>query len=110
MIIGYGRIKHKENILTVSYNYGYKEGLLKSNGANTIFIDVNCTTKILNRPELKSAIDLLQEGDILLATSNYDLYDDINEFYKIYTLIKKKGATLKFATPIYSPNISQNKI
>lgn len=95
MIIGYGRIRHKEDILTGCYNYGYKEGLLKSNGAEEIFIDIDTPATTINRTQLKEAINTLNKGDVLLAASSYDLYRDINVLYEIYTLVQKKGATLK---------------
>jgi len=107
MIIGYGRVKYKKDILSSSYDCGYKEGLLKSNGANETFIDIDCPEKLTNRVELNNAIDLLKEGDVLMVASQYDSCNDIDEFYKIYETIKKKGAILQFATPIYRPFIKQ---
>lgn len=99
MIIGYGYVKETCDILSTKYNSGYIEGVLKSNGADLIFIDTVVKHNPMYSTQFKTALSLLKKGDIFMLYKHYtNAFVDIDIVYDIYTKIRKKGATLKFAT------------
>lgn len=102
MIIGYGYVKGTSDILSTKYNSGYIEGVLKSNGADLIFIDTVVKHNPMYRPQFKTALSLLKEGDVFMWYKHYtDAFLDMDIVCDIYIKIRKKGATLKFASSTY---------
>lgn len=85
MKIGYIRISTEEQKIE------RQKTLLESVNPEKIFIDV-CSGKTLERPQLKSMLSFIREGDVVIVESYSRLARSLIDLIKIVDIIKNKGA------------------
>ena len=88
-IIGYARVSTTDQDLTV------QQSALKAAGCDVIRGEKRTGTTTEGRAELRTVIDFLRPGDVLMVTRIDRLARSIGDLQDIVRTVKAKGATLK---------------
>src|ERR1700693_707466 len=87
--IGYARVSTTDQDLDIQI------AALKREGCTTIRSEKRSGTSTANREELRTVIDFLRKGDVLMVTRIDRLARSIGDLQDIVRAVKAKGATLK---------------
>jgi DNA invertase Pin-like site-specific DNA recombinase len=88
-VIGYARVS------TVDQNLEIQEAALKASGCEVIRSEKRSGTTTAGREELRTVIDFLRKGDVLMVTRIDRLARSIGDLQDIVRAVKAKGASLK---------------
>lgn len=88
-VIGYARVS------TVDQNLEIQEAALKAAGCEVIRSEKRSGTTTAGREELRTVIDFLRTGDVLMVTRIDRLARSIGDLQDIVRAVKTKGASLK---------------
>ena len=88
-IIGYARVSTTDQDLTI------QEAALKAAGCDVIRSEKRTGTTIEGRAELRTVLDFLRPGDVLVVTRIDRLARSIGDLQDIVRAVKAKGAALK---------------
>jgi DNA invertase Pin-like site-specific DNA recombinase len=88
-IIGYARVSTTDQDLSI------QEAALKVAGCDTIRAEKRSGTTTEGREELRTVLDFLRKGDVLLVTRIDRLARSIGDLQDIVRVLRAKGATLK---------------
>src|SRR5450631_1670888 len=87
--IGYARVSTADQDLNIQI------AALKREGCTTIRSEKRSGTSTANREELRTVLDFLRKGDVLMVTRIDRLARSIGDLQDIVRAVKAKGATLK---------------
>ena len=88
-VIGYARVS------TTDQNLDVKESALRTAGCDLIRSEKRTGTTTAGREELRTVLDFLRSGDVLMVTRIDRLARSIGDLQDIVRSVKAKGATLK---------------
>src|SRR6266576_4692419 len=88
-VIGYARVS------TTDQNLDVQESALRAAGCDPIRSEKRTGTTTAGREELRSILDFLRSGDVLMVTRIDRLARSIGDLQDIVRAVKAKGATLK---------------
>src|SRR3954463_14506583 len=88
-IIGYARVS------TTDQNVEIQEQALRSAGCDTIRSEKRSGTSTAGREELRTVLDFLRKGDVLMVTRIDRLARSIGDLQDIVRAVKARGASLK---------------
>src|ERR1700741_116596 len=88
-VIGYARVS------TTDQNLEIQEAALKAAGCEVIRAEKRTGTTTAGREELRTVIDFLRKGDVLMVTRIDRLARSIGDLQDIVRAVKAKGAALK---------------
>ena len=88
-VIGYARVS------TVDQNLEIQEAALKAAGCEVIRSEKRSGTTTAGRDELRTVLDFLRNGDVLMVTRIDRLARSIGDLQDIVRAVKAKGASLK---------------
>ena len=88
-IIGYGRVS------TTDQNLELQENALRAAGCEIIRSEKRSGTTTAGRDELRTVLDFLRKGDVLMVTRIDRLARSIGDLQDIVRELKAKGASLK---------------
>src|ERR1700724_2820757 len=88
-VIGYARVS------TTDQNLDVKESALRAAGCDLIRSEKRTGTTTAGREELRTVLDFLRSGDVLMVTRIDRLARSIGDLQDIVRAVKAKGATLK---------------
>src|ERR1700746_3335760 len=88
-VIGYARVS------TVDQNLEIQETALKAAGCGGIRAEKRSGTTTAGRDELRTVLDFLRKGDVLMVTRIDRLARSIGDLQDIVRAVKAKGASLK---------------
>src|ERR1700689_3242486 len=88
-VIGYARVSTTEQDLSI------QEAALRAAGCEVIRAEKRSGTTTTGRDELRTVLDFLREGDVLMVTRIDRLARSIGDLQDIVRAIKAKGAALK---------------
>jgi DNA invertase Pin-like site-specific DNA recombinase len=88
-VIGYARVS------TTDQNLDVQEGALRAAGCDLIRSEKRTGTTTAGREELRTVLDFLRSGDVLMVTRIDRLARSIGDLQDIVRAVKAKGATLK---------------
>jgi DNA invertase Pin-like site-specific DNA recombinase len=88
-VIGYARVS------SVGQSLDVQEAALKAAGCEVIRSEKRSGTSTAGREELRSILDFLRKGDVLMVTRIDHLARSIGDLQDIVRAVKAKGATLK---------------
>ena len=88
-IIGYGRVS------TTDQNLELQENALRAAGCEIIRSEKRSGTTTAGRDELRTVLDFLRKGDVLMVTRIDRLARSIGDLQGIVRAVKAKGASLK---------------
>jgi DNA invertase Pin-like site-specific DNA recombinase len=88
-VIGYARVS------TTDQNLDIQEAALKAAGCEVIRSEKRSGTSTAGRAKLRTILDFLREGDVLMATRIDRLARSIGDLQDIVRAVKAKGAALK---------------
>jgi DNA invertase Pin-like site-specific DNA recombinase len=88
-VIGYARVS------TTDQNLEIQEAALKAAGCEVIRSEKRSGTTTAGREELRTVIDFLRKGDVLMVTRIDRLARSIGDLQDIVRAVKAKGAALK---------------
>lgn len=88
-VIGYARVS------TTDQNLDVQEGALRAAGCDLIRLEKRTGTTTAGREELRTVLDFLRSGDVLMVTRIDRLARSIGDLQDIVRAVKAKGATLK---------------
>jgi DNA invertase Pin-like site-specific DNA recombinase len=88
-VIGYARVS------TTDQNLDVQEGALRAAGCDLIRSEKRTGTTTAGREELRTVLDFLRSGDVLMVTRIDRLARRIGDLQDIVRAVKAKGATLK---------------
>src|SRR5881409_3202367 len=88
-IIGYARVS------TTDQNLDVQERALRAEGCEVIRSEKRSGTTTAGREELRTVLDFLRKGDVLMVTRIDRLARSIGDLQDIVRAVKAKGASLK---------------
>jgi DNA invertase Pin-like site-specific DNA recombinase len=88
-IIGYARVSTTDQDLVIQIN------ALKAAGCEVIRSEKRSGTTTEGRDELRTILDFMRQGDVLMVTRIDRLARSIGDLQDIVRALKAKGATLK---------------
>jgi hypothetical protein len=88
-VIGYARVS------TTDENLDVQEGALRAAGCDLIRSEKRTGTTTAGGEELRTVLDFLRSGDVLMVTRIDRLARSIGDLQDIVRAVKAKGATLK---------------
>jgi hypothetical protein len=88
-VIGYARVS------TTDQNLDVQESALRTAGCDLIRSEKRTGTTTAGREELRTVLDFLRSGDVLMVTRIDRLARSIGDLQDIVRAVKAKGATLK---------------
>src|ERR1700716_3316401 len=88
-VIGYARVS------TTDQNLDVQESALRAAGCDLIRSEKRTGTTTAGREELRTVLDFLRSGDVLMVTRIDRLARSIGDLQDIVRAVKGKGATLK---------------
>ncbi len=88
-VIGYARVS------TTDQNLDVQESALRAAGCDLIRSEKRTGTTTAGREELRTVLDFLRSGDVLMVTRIDRLARSIGDLQDIVRAVKAKGATLK---------------
>jgi DNA invertase Pin-like site-specific DNA recombinase len=88
-VIGYARVSTTDQDLSI------QETALKAAGCDTIRAEKRSGTTTEGRGELRTVLDFLRKGDVLMVTRIDRLARSIGDLQDIVRALRAKGATLK---------------
>jgi DNA invertase Pin-like site-specific DNA recombinase len=88
-VIGYARVSTTDQDLSI------QEATLKAAGCDTIRAEKRSGTTTEGRQELRTVLDFLRKGDVLMVTRIDRLARSIGDLQDIVRALRAKGATLK---------------
>src|SRR5467141_1808207 len=88
-VIGYARVS------TTDQNLDVQESALRAAGCDPIRSEKRTGTTTAGREELRTVLDFLRSGDVLMVTRIDRLARSIGDLQDIVRAVKAKGATLK---------------
>jgi DNA invertase Pin-like site-specific DNA recombinase len=88
-VIGYARVS------TVDQNLEIQEAALKAAGCEVLRSEKRRGTTTAGRDELRTVLDFLRKGDVLMVTRIDRLARSIGDLQDIVRAVKAKGASLK---------------
>jgi Resolvase, N terminal domain len=88
-VIGYARVSTTDQDLSI------QEAVLKAAGCDVIRAEKRSGTSIAGREELRTVLDFLRKGDVLMVTRIDRLARSIGDLQDIVRAIRTKGAALK---------------
>src|ERR1700724_3875784 len=88
-VIGYARVS------TTDQNLDVKESALRTAGCDLIRSEKRTGTTTAGREELRTVLDFLRSGDVLMVTRIDPLARSIGDLQDIVRAVKAKGASLK---------------
>jgi DNA invertase Pin-like site-specific DNA recombinase len=88
-VIGYARVSTADQDLSI------QEAALKAAGATVIRAEKRSGTTTAGREELRTVLDFLRPGDVLMVTRIDRLARSIGDLQDIVRAVKAKGASLK---------------
>ena len=88
-IIGYSRVS------TIFQDLSIQRAALKAAGCDVIRAEKRTGTTTVGREELRTVLDFLREGDVLMVTRIDRLARSIGDLQDIVRTVKAKGASLK---------------
>jgi DNA invertase Pin-like site-specific DNA recombinase len=88
-VIGYARVS------TVDQNLEIQEAALKAAGCEVLRSEKRSGTTTAGREELRTVLDFLRKGDVLMVTRIDRLARSIGDLQDIVRAVKAKGASLK---------------
>ena len=88
-VIGYARVS------TTDQNLEIQESALKAAGCDVIRAEKRSGTTTAGRDELRTVLDFLRKGDVLMVTRIDRLARSIGDLQDIVRAVKAKGASLK---------------
>jgi len=88
-VIGYARVSTTEQDLSI------QEAALKAAGCEVIRAEKRTATTIQGREELRTVLDFLRKGDVLMVTRIDRLARSIGDLQDIVRTIRSRGAALK---------------
>src|SRR3954467_14979716 len=87
--IGYARVS------TIDQNLDVQENALRAAGCDTIRSEKRSGTTTAGRDELRTVLDFLRKGDVLMVTRIDRLARSIGDLQDIVRAVKARGASLK---------------
>jgi DNA invertase Pin-like site-specific DNA recombinase len=88
-VIGYARVSTTDQDLSI------QEAVLKAAGCDTIRAEKRSGATTEGREELRTVLDFIRKGDVLMVTRIDRLARSIGDLQDIVRAIRAKGATLK---------------
>jgi DNA invertase Pin-like site-specific DNA recombinase len=88
-VIGYARVSTTDQDLDIQV------AALKREGCTTIRSEKRSGTSTANREELRTVLDFLRKGDVLMVTRIDRLARSIGDLQDIVRAVRAKGASLK---------------
>jgi DNA invertase Pin-like site-specific DNA recombinase len=88
-VIGYARVSTTDQDLSI------QEGALRAAGCDVIRAEKQSGASTQGRAELRTVLDFISKGDILLVTRVDRLVRSIGDLQDIVRLLKAKGASLR---------------
>jgi DNA invertase Pin-like site-specific DNA recombinase len=88
-VIGYARVS------TTDQDVSIQEGALRAAGCNVIRSEKRSGTSTSGRDELRTILEFLRQGDVLMVTRIDRLARSIGDLQDIVRAVKAKGASLK---------------
>jgi DNA invertase Pin-like site-specific DNA recombinase len=88
-VIGYARVSTTDQDLSI------QEAALKAAGCDVIRAEKQSGTSTRGRAELRTVLDFIGKGDVLLVTSVDRLARSIGDLQDIVRTLKAKGASLR---------------
>ena len=88
-VIGYARVSSTDQ------NLGSQESALRTAGCHLIRSEKRSGTSTAGRDELRTVLDFLREGDVLMVTRIDRLARSIGDLQDIVRTVKGRGASLK---------------
>jgi DNA invertase Pin-like site-specific DNA recombinase len=90
-VIGYVRVS------TIDQDLSIQKATLRAAGCNVIRAEKRCGATIASRKQLRTVLEFLHKGDVLMVTRIDSLARSIGDLQDIVRMIKAKGASLKAA-------------
>jgi len=87
--IGYARVS------TIDQNLDVQENALRAAGCDTIRSEKRSGTTTAGRDELRTILDFLRKGDVLMVTRIDRLARSTGDLQRIVRAVKARGASLK---------------
>jgi DNA invertase Pin-like site-specific DNA recombinase len=88
-VIGYARVS------TTDHDLSIQEGALRAAGCDVIRAEKQSGASTQGRAELRTVLDFISKGDVLLVTRVDRLARSIGDLQDIVRLLKAKGASLR---------------
>src|SRR5260370_15338287 len=88
-VIGYARVS------TTDQNLEVQEHALRTAGCDTIRSEKRTGTTTAGRHELRTVLDFLRKGDVLMVTRIDRLARSIGDLQDIVRVVKSRGASLR---------------
>src|SRR6266446_8661333 len=88
-VIGYARVSTTDQDLSI------QQAALKAAGCEVIRVEKRSGTTTAGREELRTVLDFLRKGDVLMVTRVDRLARSIGDLQDIVRAIKARGASLK---------------
>src|SRR5262249_17077327 len=88
-VIGYARVSTTDQDLSI------QQAALKAAGCDTIRAEKHSGTTTEGREELRTVLDFIRKGDVLMVTRIDRLARSIGDLQDIVRALRAKGATLK---------------
>jgi DNA invertase Pin-like site-specific DNA recombinase len=92
-VIGYARVSTTDQDLSI------QKAALKAGGCDVIRAEKRSGTTTKGRDELKTILDFLREGDVLMVTRIDRLARSIGDLQDIVRAVRARGAVLKATEP-----------
>src|SRR5215470_4439657 len=102
-IIGYARVSSTDQDLSI------QEAALKAAGCDTIRAEKRSGTTTEGREELRTVLDFLRKGDVLMVTRIERLARSIGDLQDIVRALRAKGASLKATEQPIDTNTAAGK-
>jgi DNA invertase Pin-like site-specific DNA recombinase len=102
-IIGYGRVS------TTDQNLELQENALRAAGCEIIRSEKRSGTTTAGRDELRTVLEFLRKGDVLMVTRIDRLARSIGELQDIVRAVKARGASLKATEQPIDTSIAAGK-
>ena len=93
-VLGYGRISTNEG-----QDVSSQRAALEQHGAVVVFCDTGNGSKLDGRPNLETALRLLDKGDVLLALHPDRVARDTGDLLAVARRVVEQGAVLRIVNP-----------